>query len=79
MSARDLKEQVSKVVAEELAPLLAMDGGRIEIVDVQDGVLQVRLLGSCASCPSTLYAVIMGVEEELRKHVPGVEYLEAVP
>lgn len=79
MAAIELKDRVAKVVAEEVSPLLAMDGGRVEVVAVADGVVQVRLHGTCASCPSTVYAVLMGVEAELRKRVPEVLYLEAVP
>ncbi len=75
----DLKGRVARVVAEEVAPLLAMDGGSVEVVSVRDGVVQVRLHGTCGGCPSTVHAVIMGVEDELRRRVPGVEYLEAVP
>jgi Fe-S cluster biogenesis protein NfuA len=75
----DLRRRVERVIAEEILPLLQMDGGRVDVLDVRDGVVRVRLHGSCAGCPSTTYAVIMGVEEELRRRVPEVEYLEAVP
>ncbi len=75
----DLKERVARVVTEEVAPLLQMDGGGIEVLAVEDGVVQVRLHGIGACCPSTVQAVIMGIEDELRRRVPEVEYLEAVP
>jgi Fe-S cluster biogenesis protein NfuA len=75
----DLKQRVARVVAEEVAPLLEMDGTAIEVVAVEDGVVQVRLNGTCGCCPGSVQAVIMGIEEELRRRVPEVEYLEAVP
>jgi len=75
----DLKTRVARVLAEQVGPALAMDGAAIEVVDVSDGVAQVRLGGVCSGCPSTIMTVIMGIEQELRKHVPEVEYLEAVP
>jgi Fe-S cluster biogenesis protein NfuA len=75
----NLRQRVRHVVAEEIAPLLQMDGTSIEVLSVQDGVVQVRLLGACAGCPGSSYAVLMGIEEELRRRVPEVEYLEAVP
>ena len=75
----DLKARVAQVLAEQVGPALAMDGTAIEVVDVSDGVAQVRLGGVCSGCPSTIMTVIMGIEEELKKHVPEVEYLEAVP
>jgi Fe-S cluster biogenesis protein NfuA len=75
----DLKQRVARVVAEEVAPLLQMDGTDIEVVAVEDGVVQVRLHGACGCCPGSVQAVVMGIEDELRRRVPEVEYLEAVP
>ncbi len=75
----DLKETVARVLAQEVAPLLGMDGAGVGVVDVQDGVVQVRLLGACGGCPGSVQAVVFGIEEELRRRIPGVEYLEAVP
>jgi Fe-S cluster biogenesis protein NfuA len=77
--ALGLEERVRRVVAEEVVPLLQMDGGAVEVLAVQGGVVQVRLTGTCGGCPGTVRAVLMGIEEELRRRVPEVEYLEAVP
>ena len=75
----ELKTRVAHVLAEEVGPVLQMDGGDIELVDITDGVVRVRLHGACSGCPSTIMAVIMGIEQELRRRVPEVEYLEAIP
>jgi Fe-S cluster biogenesis protein NfuA len=75
----ELKKQIERVVAEELLPALQMDGAGVEVVGVDGGVVQVRLTGTCASCPATVRAVIVGIEDELRRRIPGVEYLETVP
>jgi Fe-S cluster biogenesis protein NfuA len=75
----DLKERVRRVLADVAAPALQLDGTAIEVVDVAEGVARVRLNGACAGCPATIMAVIMGLEEELRRHVPEVEYMEAMP
>ena len=56
-----------------------MDGGSIEVLAVADGVVQVRLHGLCTGCPSSIYAVVMGIEEELRRRIPEVRYLEVAP
>jgi Fe-S cluster biogenesis protein NfuA len=74
-----LKERVARVVADEVLPLLGMDGAGVEVLAVEEGVVRVRLFGSCGSCPGTAHAVLLGIEDELRRRVPGVEYLEAVP
>jgi Fe-S cluster biogenesis protein NfuA len=73
----ELKERLAKVLAEEVAPALQLEG--VEVLDVTDGVARVRLGGVCAGCPSTIMAVIHRIEEELRRRVPEVEYIEAVP
>jgi Fe-S cluster biogenesis protein NfuA len=75
----DLKDRVVQVLAEEVAPALSLDGSAIEVVDVTDGVVQVRLSNVCAGCPSTVMTVVMGLEQELRRRIPEIEYLEALP
>jgi Fe-S cluster biogenesis protein NfuA len=75
----DLRQRVARVIAEEVAPLLGMDGSGIEVAAVEQGVVQVRLHGACGCCPGSVQTVIMGIEEELRRRVPEVEYLEVVP
>jgi Fe-S cluster biogenesis protein NfuA len=75
----DLRTRVARVLTEEVAPELFMDGDAVELLDVSDGVAQVRLLGACGGCPSTLQAVIMGLDRELCRRVPEIKYVEAVP
>ena len=75
----ELKERVARVLAEEIGPALQLDGGRIEVLDVSDGIARLRLNGVCDGCPSTIMTVLMGLEQELRQRIPEVEYLEAVP
>ena len=75
----DLKDRVVQVLAEEVGPALSLDGSAIEVVDVTDGVVQVRLSNLCAGCPSTIMTVVMGLEQELRQRIPEIEYLEALP
>ena len=75
----ELKTRVQRVLVEEVAPALQMDGSTIEVCDIEGGVVQVRLGGLCGSCPSSVMTVMMGLEQELRQRVPEVEYLEVVP
>jgi Fe-S cluster biogenesis protein NfuA len=74
-----LKERVARVLADEVAPALHMDGTAIEVLDVDAGVVRVRLHGGCGGCASSIMTVLMGLEQELRQRIPEVEYLEAVP
>jgi Fe-S cluster biogenesis protein NfuA len=78
-TADDLKERVRRILVDEVAPALQLDGSEIEVLAVSDGVVQVRLGGACAGCPASLMTLINGIEQELRQQVPEVEYLEAVP
>jgi Fe-S cluster biogenesis protein NfuA len=79
MSASDdLKARVAKVLADEVAPALQMDGTAIELLDVSDGVARVRLHGGCVGCPGTIMAIILGLDQELCRRVPEVRYVEAV-
>jgi len=76
--SNDLRTRVACVLATEIRPALGMDGGDIEVVDVHDGIVRVRLHGTCSGCPSVIMAVIMEVEQELRKRIAEVEYLEVI-
>jgi Fe-S cluster biogenesis protein NfuA len=75
----DLRARVEWVLRTEAAPALELDGTAIEVIDIDRGCVRVRLHGSCAGCPATVMFLIRGLEEELRRRVPEVEYLEAVP
>jgi Fe-S cluster biogenesis protein NfuA len=74
-----LPERVASVLAEEVAPALDMDGTGLEVIDVTDGVVRLRLGGACSCCPGSVMAIVHGIEAELRQRVPEVEYLEVVP
>jgi Fe-S cluster biogenesis protein NfuA len=75
----ELRDRVARVLAEEVGPALQMDGTAIEVLDVTEGVARVRLGGVCSGCPSTIMMVLHGIEQELRRHMPEIDYLEAVP
>jgi Fe-S cluster biogenesis protein NfuA len=75
----DLKTRVVHFLNTEIRPALQANGTDIEVIEVSDGVVRVRLQGGCSGCPSAVMAVIMEVEQELRRRIPEVEYLEAVP
>ena len=75
----DLRSRVEYALKNEIAPALLLDGAGIEVLEVADGVASVRLTGVCAGCPATIMTVLTSLEDELRKRVPEVEILEAVP
>lgn len=73
-----MKEQVEKIL-EEIRPNLQADGGDIELVDVVDGIVKVRLKGSCAGCPMSQMTLTFGVEKVLKEKLPEIKKVEAVP
>jgi Fe-S cluster biogenesis protein NfuA len=75
----DLRDRVEHVLKYDIAPALLLDGNGIEVLEVVNGIASVRLTSVCAGCPATIMTVITSLEEELRKKVPEVEILEAVP
>ena len=73
-----MKEKVEEVL-EQIGTALKMDGGDIELVDVTDNVVKVRLKGACAGCPFSQMTIKNFVERELKKSIPEIEKVEAVP
>jgi len=73
-----MREKVEEVL-KEIGKTLRMDGGDIELVDIEDKVVKVRLKGSCAGCPFSQMTIKNFVERELKKNIPEVESVEAVP
>jgi Fe-S cluster biogenesis protein NfuA len=73
-----LREEIAQAL-EEVRPHLQRDGGDVELVDVVDGVVKVRLTGACAGCPMSQMTLKWGVENFLKKKIPGVKSVEAVP
>ncbi|MFC4775578.1 NifU family protein [Paenibacillus sp. GCM10023252] len=60
-------------VLDKLRPFLQRDGGDCELVDVEDGIVKLRLLGACGSCPSSTITLKAGIERALLEEVEGVQ------
>ena len=73
----DIKKSV-ELALEKIRPLLQRDGGDIELVEVSDGVVKVRLTGACKGCPMSQMTLKQGVEKLLMKEVPGLKEVQAV-
>lgn len=74
----NLRGEVESVL-EGIRNALRMDGGDIELVEIaEDGVVSVRLMGSCAGCPFSQMTLKNFVERELKKNVKGVKEVVAV-
>jgi Fe-S cluster biogenesis protein NfuA len=63
---------------DKIRPALRADGGDIELVDVVDGIVKVRLTGACGGCPMSQMTLKMGVEKVLKQQIPEVKSVETV-
>jgi Fe-S cluster biogenesis protein NfuA len=71
-----LNERVNAAI-QDVRPSLQADGGDIELVSVsEDGIVKVRLMGACGSCPYSLMTLKQGVEAYLKKIVPEVKEVQ---
>ncbi len=73
----EMRENVEKAL-DKIRPALRADGGDIELIDVVDGVVKVRLTGACGGCPMSQMTLKMGVEKVLKEQVPEVKSVESV-
>ena len=72
-----MKDRVERVI-ERIRPAVQMDGGDIELVSVDDGIVKLRLVGSCHGCPSSMMTLKAGIERAIQAEVPEVKAVEAV-
>jgi len=74
-----MKKEVEKIL-EKIRPGLQMDGGDVELVEVDEekGIVKVRLMGHCAHCPMSQMTLKMGIEAELKRAVKSVKEVVAV-
>lgn len=71
-------EKVNEVLKRDISPFLAMEGGNIELVSVDDGVVKVRLQGACAGCCMSQFTLVNFVEATLKGQIPEVKGVVAV-
>jgi len=72
-----LRPEVEKVL-DSIRPALQADGGDVELVDVDGGVVKVRLTGACGGCPMATMTLKGGIEAALKERIPAVERVESV-
>ena len=74
-----MKERVEQAL-DIIRPSLQADGGNVELVDVDEakGVVTVKLVGACGSCPMSQLTLRMGVERVLKEQIPEIKAVEAV-
>ncbi|MBX3316553.1 MAG: NifU family protein [Phycisphaeraceae bacterium] len=77
-ASQDLSARVEQVI-NLIRPAVQSDGGDVEFVEITaDGVVRIRLHGACVGCPSSNVTLQMGIERNLRAHIPEITRVEAV-
>jgi Fe-S cluster biogenesis protein NfuA len=74
----DIKEEVNEIL-DKLRPYLQRDGGDCELVDVdENGVVKLRLMGACGTCPSSTITLKAGIERALMEEIPEITEVQQV-
>jgi Fe-S cluster biogenesis protein NfuA len=71
-----MKDKVETAL-NKIRPALVADGGNVELVDVKDGVVKVKLVGHCAGCPMSMMTLKSGIERALKQEIPEVKQVIA--
>ena len=71
-----MKEKVQKVM-DKIRPMLQADGGDVELIDVVDGIVKVKLTGACKGCPMSQMTLKNGIERLLKQEIPEVKSVES--
>ena len=74
---KTLRDRVEKAL-EDVRPQLQTDGGDIELVEIENDVVKVRMKGACAGCPMSTMTLQWGVEQFLKKKIPEISRVEAI-
>ena len=72
-----MQEKVEAVL-DKIRPSLEADGGNVELVEVNDGTVKLRLVGACAGCPMSTMTLKMGIEKVLKQEIPEIKEVVAV-
>ena len=70
-----MQEKIQEII-DKIRPALQADGGDVEFVDFEDGVVKVRLKGACAGCPMSQMTLKNGIERLLKQEIPEVKSVE---
>ena len=72
-----MKEKVQKVI-DKIRPSLQADGGDVELIDVVNGIVTVKLQGACAGCPMSQMTLKNGIERLVMQEIPEIKAVERV-
>ncbi|MFH1015834.1 MAG: NifU family protein [Chloroflexota bacterium] len=71
-----MREKVEAVL-NKIRPSLQRDGGDVELVEVSNGTVKVKLTGACVGCPMSTLTLQMGIERVLKQEIPEIKKVVA--
>jgi len=72
-----MREKVEAAL-NKIRPALLADGGNVELVDVKEGVVKVKLIGACSGCPMATMTLKHGIEQALKEEIPEIKEVVAI-
>lgn len=67
---------IRQILKEDVSPTLALHHGDVEVLDFEDGILSIRLLGQCGNCPSAIYTVENVIEKTLKDKFAAIKKVQ---
>ena len=79
MATETARDKILEVL-DSIRPAIQADGGDVELTDYreQEGIVEVRLLGACESCPISMMTLKEGIERRIKSSVPSVVEVTAL-
>ncbi len=74
----EIEQRILTLLEEEVRPALAQDGGDVTYEGFEDGIVKLRMIGACGTCPSAVATLKQGIEALLREEIPEVQAVEQV-
>lgn len=74
----DLFDVISRIFDAQINPMVAQHGGKVELIDVQDATVVVRMMGGCQGCGMATVTLRQGIEAALRREFPSLKGIKDI-
>ncbi len=74
----EIEKKIIKILDTKIRPAVARDGGDIKFEKYENGIVKVKLQGSCSGCPSSTMTLKQGVQNLLKHYIPEIKEVEAI-
>ena len=75
---QEIVNKINELLEERIKPAVAQDGGDINFVKLQKGIVFLELRGACSGCPSSTITLKSGIENMLKYYIPEIQSVEAI-